>query len=251
MIIILSPSKTQHLMKNQRLEAYFEKYIEVTKGEVTELPLGTKLPHPKLIKKLTSLSKSKLGQLLGLQGDLLEKTYLTYKNFENSMPNFAIAMYTGSVFREIKLNEYTYSMLTYMQKYVIILSALYGALHPFDLIRPYRLDMSHSVLKQNNLTIWSKLINLELPDSEIVINLASDEFSRLITRPMLNIVFKEKVGETFRVKSTYAKIARGLMTNYIIINELRDPEDIKNFSEAGYKFSKELSLEFDWVFIRS
>ncbi len=48
----------------------------------------------------------------------------------------------------------------------------------------------------------------------------------------------------------YAKKARGLLSRYIIQNKLSDPEDIKSFSEDGYRYNKKLSKGTNWVFTR-
>ena len=48
----------------------------------------------------------------------------------------------------------------------------------------------------------------------------------------------------------YAKKARGMLSRYIIKHQLTNPEDIKSFTEEGYKFSKKLSTGNTWVFSR-
>ena len=45
----------------------------------------------------------------------------------------------------------------------------------------------------------------------------------------MDIVFKEKKGETYKVIGIYAKRARGLMVNYIIRNRLTSKELLKDF----------------------
>ena len=49
----------------------------------------------------------------------------------------------------------------------------------------------------------------------------------------------------------YAKRARGLMSRYIIENELIDKNAIKRFNWEGYCYNESLSSEFDWVFSRT
>ena len=86
-------------------------------------------------------------------------------------------------------------------------------------------------------------------------NLASNEYSKAIDKKTLNanildIVFKEKKGDTYKVIGIYAKRARGLMVNYIIRNRLDKPEDLKDFTDEGYRFDKSLSSDSSWVFLR-
>jgi hypothetical protein len=50
--------------------------------------------------------------------------------------------------------------------------------------------------------------------------------------------------------SFFAKRARGLMSRFIIQNNITDPEEIKAFDCEGYYFNNQLSGENDWVFTR-
>jgi cytoplasmic iron level regulating protein YaaA (DUF328/UPF0246 family) len=50
--------------------------------------------------------------------------------------------------------------------------------------------------------------------------------------------------------SFFAKRARGLMSRYIIENQITDPEDIKGFNSEGYYFNNQLSKGDNWIFTR-
>ena len=67
---------------------------------------------------------------------------------------------------------------------------------------------------------------------------------------MLDIVFKDKKNDTYKVIAIYAKRARGLMVNYIIRNRLTDTEALKEFSDEGYKYNHNLSDDSTWVYVR-
>ena len=49
---------------------------------------------------------------------------------------------------------------------------------------------------------------------------------------------------------TFAKLARGYMTRYIIDAEAKTIEDVKGFNYEGYGFSEAMSTPTDLVFIR-
>ena len=49
----------------------------------------------------------------------------------------------------------------------------------------------------------------------------------------------------------FAKKARGKMANYIIRKRIENVQDIKKFNLDGYQFTKELSIENEWTFIRN
>ena len=90
----------------------------------------------------------------------------------------------------------------------------------------------------------------------MLVNLASVEYFKSIQPEMVKgrIVtptFKEKKNGTFKQVTFFAKKARGLMTSYIIQNQLEDVEDLKAFDLEGYRFNMGLSEKDDWVFTRT
>ena len=50
---------------------------------------------------------------------------------------------------------------------------------------------------------------------------------------------------------TFAKLARGYMTRYIIDTNANTLDDIKGFNYEGYSFSEAMSSENELVFTRS
>ena len=150
--------------------------------------------------------------------------------------------------------------LEFAQKNVRILSGLYGVLRPLDLIQPYRLEMGTKLsnAQGNNLyDFWGSNISKILNEDEkkLIVNLASNEYFKAIDKKILkaqilDILFKEKKKDTYKVIGIYAKRARGLMINYIIRNRLNDAEALKDFSDEGYRFDNDLSSESSWVFLR-
>ncbi len=98
-------------------------------------------------------------------------------------------------------------------------------------------------------------INNELKDNELIVNLASQEYFKAIDRnklqnPVVDIVFKEFKNDELKVISIYAKIARGLMTRFIIQNNIKTKEELKLFNKDGYQFDLDLSNENTLVFTR-
>jgi cytoplasmic iron level regulating protein YaaA (DUF328/UPF0246 family) len=144
-----------------------------------------------------------------------------------------------------------------------ILSGLYGILKPLDLLVPYRLEMGTKwevTPKQKNLySFWgdklTTYLNNELTDGEVVVNLASNEYAKVIEPKKLSSriitpVFKEFKNGEYKTVMMYAKHARGKMTRYLIQNELDSIDQLKLYSEDGYLFDANLSTENDWVFVR-
>ena len=67
---------------------------------------------------------------------------------------------------------------------------------------------------------------------------------------IISPVFKDFKNGDYKIISFHAKKARGLMTRFIMTNNIKDPADIKKFDYEGYKYSSKLSKEKFPVFLR-
>ena len=210
-----------------------------------------------LNKKLKNKSLDEIANIMKLKGNLLEKTYENIKNFDKLKSIPAISMYYGVAFKELDLIDYSKENLNYLADNVFILSAFYGASSPFDLLKNYRLDMTMNILEGGLYNFWKKDINDYLQSilkkDEILLNLASGEFSKLIDKKVIDIIsldFREEKNGIFKSVSSYSKQARGKFLDYIIKNRIEDVEKIKNIEIAGYKFNENLSDERNFIFTR-
>ena len=89
----------------------------------------------------------------------------------------------------------------------------------------------------------------------ILVNLASNEYFKAVKTKdlagrLITPVFKDRKNGNYKIISFFAKKARGMMTRYIIENELTDVEGIKAFDKSGYYYSEEQSTDNQWVFLR-
>ena len=183
-------------------------------------------------------------------------------NTDNAKP--ALFAFKGDVYSGIQKELYSDDDLNYAQNHLRILSGLYGALRPMDLIQPYRLEMKTKLKNprgDNLYQFWDERITdklnevMEVQEEKILVNLASNEYFKSVkpkklNGDLLNISFKETKGDKTRVIAIFAKKARGMMTDFILRNRIEHKEDIKDFGSAGYRFSKELSKDNNWVFTR-
>ena len=129
-----------------------------------------------------------------------------------------------------------------------------------DLVYPYRLEMGTKIKTRygkNLYEFWGdklcQSLSSEMGDKEALVNLASNEYSKavrlgVIMKPLVTPVFKDFKNGKLKVVSFFAKKARGEMANFIISNRITNIEDIKLFSNNGYKFSEEKNGEI--LFIR-
>ncbi|NQV51641.1 MAG: peroxide stress protein YaaA [Flavobacteriales bacterium] len=219
-----------------------------------------------LIGKLKTLSKKKVSALMNLNKDLTELNVMRYQewepNFDNEASRPAILTFSGEVYRGLGAKEMSHDDLMFSQEHVRILSGLHGLLRPLDRIRPYRLEMGTSLpvrRKKNLYEFWKDKVTKSLNDAldstgtEVLVNLASNEYSKAIDMRrvkgrVITPVFKDGKNGEYKVVMTWAKHARGAMTRFIIQNRITNPEDLKAFEL--YTYSPKLSNEDDWVFVR-
>ena len=220
----------------------------------------------KLNKKLKTLSKKKLSDLMSISNDLASLNYERNQEWETPFTiensKQAIYAFTGAVFQGIDVTTLPLEKLPLLQENLRILSGLYGLLKPLDLIQPYRLEMGTRLKvgrKDNLYKFWddsvANAINDELQEGELLINLASSEYFKVIPKkvlkvPMITPVFKDFKNGQYKTIMTYAKKARGLMVRYIIDHNVQTIEELKNFDVENYRFSEGMSSENEIVFTR-
>jgi len=174
----------------------------------------------------------------------------------------ALFSFAGDVYQGLNADSLSSEDIDFAQAHLRILSGLYGVLRPLDLMQPYRLEMGTRLVnpKGSNLyDFWGEQIttqlNSELNKNDTLINLASNEYFKVIKPKLLhaNIItptFKENKAGTYKIVGIYAKKARGLMSRFIIQNRITDVEDIKTFNVDGYMYNPNLSDAKNWVFSR-
>ena len=91
----------------------------------------------------------------------------------------------------------------------------------------------------------------------IMVNLASMDIQGALKmdelRKEVRVItpeFQEWRDGKYETVRTYAKIARGTMTRYIVMNRVEEPEELKAFNEDGYTFNADLSDEEHYFFTR-
>jgi len=240
MKIIISPSKTQSI-ENCKMDG----------KEVLLFEEKTKV----LLDILKQLSKTDIAKLMKIRKQLLDDTYQKIQDIDLTKPiTNAICLYTGIVYDQLNLSQYNQKQLDYMNRYLVILSALYGVLEPNIKVSPYRLDMAMKPHQIQLYSFWKDCIESYFNETDVIINLASQEFGKMIVNlntRKIDISFLEKT-ETgdYKSVSIYAKKARGKMLDYLISNQITEIEKIKRFDKEGYLFNEQLSNDDLLVFVR-
>ncbi|MDR4513535.1 peroxide stress protein YaaA [Nitrosomonas sp.] len=221
-----------------------------------------------LIDQLKTLEPDQIGRLMSISPKLAvlnsNRYYEWRRPFNPDNAKQAMYAFKGDVYTGLDAETLDAQVVDFAQHHLRILSGLYGVLRPLDLIQPYRLEMGTQLKNQrgNNLyefwgDILTNAINEELRKqrTDTLINLASQEYFKSIKTNQLNAkvispVFKDEKNGVYKIISFFAKKARGLMSRYIIQNQLVRHADIKQFDVAGYQFNEAESTDTEWIFMR-
>ena len=150
--------------------------------------------------------------------------------------------------------------LAYIRGHLRILSGFYGLLRPFDGVTPYRLEMRARLSVDGHRDLYgfwgSRLADQLAAEADLVLNLASKEYSRAVephlppTVRFLTCTFGELKDGKVIEKGTVCKMARGQMVRWLAENNITAPEDIPAFDQLDYRYSPRHSTENHYVFIK-
>lgn len=254
MLIVISPAKTLDFQTNPVTSVY-------TMPEMLERT-------EKLVGKLKKLSPKQLSKLMNISKDLGELNFQRYQSwcipFTPENAKQAVLAFNGDVYVGLNAATLSEDKLLEAQHKMRILSGLYGVLKPLDLIQPYRLEMGTKLqyYKSKDLyEFWNpditKKINEAVTDSgnKILVNLASNEYFKSIDKKKLkaDLVtpdFKDMHNGEYKMISFFAKKARGLMTRFILENNINEMADLQAFDYDGYLYNPRLSKNRNPVFTR-
>ncbi len=259
MKIIISPAKTLNEAISDKPE-----YASLGPNFVFDSPHFLS-ESKKLVAVLKEKTTEELAQLMKISDKLAELNQERYQKWpsrftlKNSKP--AIFAFKGDVYEGINIASYSKRELERLQNSLLILSGLYGALRPLDLMRPYRLEMGTKLANpqgENLYKFWqdkiAEYINGQCQKNEFIINLASEEYfksvKKYLSKKVFTPIFLDEVKGKFKVVSFWAKKARGLMVSYLIKNKVKSIEEIKNFKEENYFFHSYDEEKLTMVFHR-
>jgi len=240
MLIVLSPAKSLD-------------YKTAVKVKAPSLPEF--IPESaKLITELKKLAPQDVAKLMGISDQLAALNVGRYRDWskkfteENSKP--AIYAFDGDVYDGLDVKTLNAKAIDFAQDHIRILSGLYGALKPLDLMQPYRLEMGTSFKNARGKDLyafWGSKVTesikkvLEKQKKPVLLNLASEEYFKVLQPkelgcPVISPIFQDAKDGKYKIISFYAKRARGLMARYVVENRITDPVDLKGFNLDGYKY---------------
>ena len=238
------------------------KKMEVDNDTIVHRQMPVFLEETKILSDyLKSLSYEELKSIWKSSDKLAEQNFNKIKErnlHKNLTP--AILSYQGLQYQHIGAAVFTREELDYIEEHLRILSGFYGVLRPFDGIVPYRLEMQAKLLDfeyKSLYEFWNdKLAKAIFSESSCIINLASKEYSKCISKyltediHLVSCVFGELIDDKLVEKGTLAKMARGEMIRFMAENNIDDAEDIKTFNRLAYVYNDEFSDDNNYVFIK-
>ena len=174
----------------------------------------------------------------------------------------ALMAFSGEVYRGLDAQTLDEKAIKYLQKNFRMLSGLYGLLKPSDLVMLYRLEMGRKFKFEGHKNLYefwrekvTEQLNSELKSKDLVLNLASKEYFKVIDKSKLKATiidfdfydYKEGKLKTIVV---YTKHARGLVARYCALNDAKTLDDVKGFNLENYRIDEKLSNETKLVFTR-
>jgi len=221
-----------------------------------------------LIHRMREFSSLDISELMKVSLKIADLNFDRFeawnKNFTEKNAKQAILAFKGDVYTGLDAESFSAKDFNFAQKHFRMLSGLYGLLRPLDLMQAYRLEMGTRLSTERGKNLYefwgnevTEGLNAQLKSikSKYLINLASNEYFKVVKPKILQgeiitPAFKEFKNGDYKMIGVYAKKARGLLSRYIIQNQLSNIEDIKSFNVDGYQFNKKLSNDNNWVFTR-
>ena len=254
MLIVISPAKTLDFETPPGLPAF-------TMPDFLD-------DSAELIDELRGYEPYRLSDLMGISPKLAELNSNRYHDwslpFTSGNAKQAALAFKGDVYTGLDADTLDEEDLQFAQERLRILSGLYGVLKPLDLMQPYRLEMGTKLKTRRGKDLyafWDDRINaaigaeLSRQENPVLVNLASNEYFKSVQPEKLKAriitpTFKEERNGEYKFISFTAKKARGLMSRYIILNRLSDPEGLRGFDLEGYRYNDDLSVDDRPVFTR-
>ncbi|RZJ49245.1 MAG: peroxide stress protein YaaA, partial [Chryseobacterium sp.] len=207
-----------------------------------------------------------LSELMGISPKLADENWERNQNWKSkptakeSAP--AMFAFTGEVYRGLDAKTLDKKAVDYLQKNYRILSGLYGLLKPSDKVMLYRLEMGRPFEfdeYKNLYSFWTEKVteqlNSEMKMNELLLNLASIEYFKVIDRKKINhkiidFEFYELREGKLKTIVVYTKHARGLVVKFCAETQAKTLNDVKAFNYEGYRIDEEKSTDVKLVFTR-
>lgn len=248
MIAIISPAKTLDYESPRVLPPSTEPRFA---AEIEELAAAA-----------ARLTRDDLKRIMHISDALADLNVERYANFHDLPERPAIQAFNGDVYTGLDMATLDDEDILFAQDHLRMLSGLYGILRPLDAMKPYRLEMGTKWSPEGcKLTTWWKdrIANALAADaaetgSNAVLNLASQEYWASAKGKLpdtIRVVDVEFMAADGRFITMHAKVARGVMSRWMIKNRITAIDDMRSFDAAGYRLDEQDSTNDRWTFRRA
>ena len=211
-----------------------------------------------ILQALRAFSLEELATFYGISEEraLVEKERIEALLAGSAKTYPALELFDGLMYRSIERQDLSQKEQTYLQKHLLITTALYGVLPAYKGIAPHRLDfmMKLKPAGKSLKEFWKEDYDQAVEGEEQILSLLSSEFeqvfSKAIRARMIRIKFMENRGGTLKIHSTISKKARGAMVTAMMKEEITHLEDLKSLEVAGFSYREDLSQEKEWIFVK-
>lgn len=240
-----------------------------TPAPVTDVSYPDLLTHAEqLIAVCRDKTPAQLSQLMDISDKLAGLNAARFGSWHQPFTidnaKQAIYAFNGDVYQGLQAQTLSVDTVAYAQQHLRILSGLYGVLRPLDLMQAYRLEMGTALGNPRGKDLyqfWGDIITAQLNEqleslnAPYLLNLASQEYFKAVrvkglTRPVVDVQFKDQKNGQYKIISFFAKRARGLMARYVLENQIQTLEGLKAFNLDGYYYAADQSSDKSLIFLR-
>lgn len=244
---------------------------KLMKIETAKTPLRSTTPKfiedAELIQKYLKLKTPKyLSELMEISTKLADENWQRNQVWKAKpspkKSSQALYAFNGEVYKGLDAETLDEKSTKYLQENFRMISGLYGLLRPSDRIMPYRLEMGRTFKFEKNRNLYSfwqekitSELKSELKKNEILLNLASNEYFKVINQKELkshivNVEFKEIRNGKPETIVVYTKHARGLLSRFCAETNAKKLDDVKAFNLSNYLIDEKLSSKTNLVYTR-
>ena len=207
---------------------------------------------------LTIYSTQELEKFYKISAEKAQEEYERIQALKNGTANSypALQLFDGLMYRNIKRDNLSKAEQAYLEKHLMITSALYGVIPAFAPIAPHRLDflMKLKIAGKSLKSHWQSAYEESVKGEELIFSLLSSEFETVfpkdIREKMVTFKFMEDRDGKLKVHSTISKKARGTFLTALMKDQVTSVEEIKKLSFAGFTYRDDLSSDKEMVFVK-
>ena len=211
-----------------------------------------------VLDSLAHYSASELESFYKVSAEKAEEEYAHIQALkDHRAKNYpALKLFDGLMYRHIKRDGLTEAEQAYLEKHLMITSALYGVIPAFEPIAPHRLDflMKLKVVGKSLKSHWQGAYEESMKEQDLIFSLLSSEFENVfpkeIRKKMVTFKFMEDRDGKLKIHSTISKKARGAFLTALMEGQVTSVEEITKLSFAGFNYREDLSSDKELAFVK-